>query len=239
MKLQLHRFVIVLPLVLLVAGDPPRVSAQQTTPPPSDVFDPEDCEAHLARLQRQVLDRFPHRLDSIRKHVTDERSTLFGYELSHGDVVLAGMGLTLVQFADSTKPELLFYWPAEASASEWLDFDGPDGPYELVGWGYLPELYEPSPDPPAMECIDGGDWFVHEAGWHLLDGDMVATPESRLEEPDIPRELKGKVLYWHPAGWDLHLWIRSAVPEVSLLNRAASEGGLVIEDRVFWYPEAN
>lgn len=76
---------------------------------------------------------------------------------------------------------------------------------------------------------------MHEAGWHLLDGGMHVTPENRLEEPDPPAELEGRIMYWHPAGWDVHLWIRDEVPEISLLDPAAEPGGIAIPE-AFWYP---
>lgn len=195
----------------------------------------DPCHGVLAGLQQDLLAAFPHHVESIRSEIARENGPLTGYALSHGDVVLKGMGLTLVQFDDPGRPELLFYRPTEAPASEWLDFDGPDGPYELVGWGYLPGLYSAEPSAPEMECIPSEAWFVHEAGWHLLDGDMRLTPEARREEPDVPADLEGSVMYWHPAGWDIHLWVREEVPEISLLDPTAGTGGLAISG-AFWYP---
>lgn len=206
---------------------------------PSSSFGQErDCETKLTRLQQQILDAFPREVESIRAEISSDTSRLASYDVTHGDVVLAGMGLTLGQFDDPSKPNLLFYWPVEAPRSEWLDFDGPDGPYELVGWGYVPEQYPLEPDPPEMDCIPEASWFIHEAGWHLLDGDMVVTPDSRLEEPDRPADLDGRILYWHPAGWDLHLWIRDGAPAISVLNGAAPAGGLRLPEAAFWFPSA-
>lgn len=198
-----------------------------------------DCRKELARKQADVLTTFPREVASLRDAIARADGPLVGYELSHGDVVLAGMGVTLTQFSDPDRPELLFYWPMEAPPSEWLDFDGEDGPYELVGWGLIPDLYPVATEPPATGCVPAEAWFVHEAGFHLLDDGMHPTPGSRLEEPEPPAELEGRILYWHPAGWDVHFWIREDVPEISLLDPEAEEGGLRLPAEVFWYPEAS
>jgi hypothetical protein len=80
------------------------------------------------------------------------------------------------------------------------------------------------------------EWFVHEAGWHLLDGDMVLTPQSRLEQPPIPSELEGRIMMWHEAGWDIHLWVRDDVPAITLIDESLPAGGLQLAEEAFWYP---
>jgi hypothetical protein len=80
------------------------------------------------------------------------------------------------------------------------------------------------------------EWFVHEAGWHLLDGDMVLTPQSRLEQPPIPSELEGRIMMWHEAGWDIHLWVRDDVPAIALIDESLPAGGLQLAEEAFWYP---
>lgn len=198
----------------------------------------QDCQTRLSDMQQSVTDRFPRVVQSMDAALADEGSSLSGYFLGHGSVILAGMGLTLAQFEDSSKPNLLFYWPTDSSPSEWLDFDGPDDPYRLVGWGYIPALYPLQSKPPMMECVLENEWFVHEAGWHLLDGGMVITPQSRLEQPPIPSELEGKTMMWHEAGWDVHLWIRDDVPAISLIDESLPAGGLHLAEEAFWYPSA-
>lgn len=87
-----------------------------------------------------------------------------------------------------------------------------------------------------MKCIPKEEWFIHEAGWHLLDGDMSITPHSRLEEPPLPAKLKDQVLMWHEVGWDIHLWIREEVPVISLFDDSLPDGGLRMVEEAFWYP---
>ena len=83
-------------------------------------------------------------------------------------------------------PQVLLYGPAPNPAADWLDFDGPDGPYELVGWAYLTP-YQPGSRPPIRPCVVvESDWWVHEAGWHLRDGGMLLTPERRSSRSPIP-----------------------------------------------------
>lgn len=102
-------------LVVLLSSFPSEVQSQ-------------DCRTHLANLQQEIIDRFPSTVASMGQALSDTNSPLSGYFLGHGDVILAGMGLTLGQFEDPSKPNLLFYWPTDSSPSEWLDFTGPDDP---------------------------------------------------------------------------------------------------------------
>jgi hypothetical protein len=93
--------------------------------------------------------------------------------------------------AKDPMPQLLQYAPSPLSSpTDWLDYNGPDGPYRLIGWAYLLE-YEPGSRPPSRRCIADSEWFIHEAGWHLLDGGMLVTPDAAREErtaPDQPRQ---------------------------------------------------
>jgi hypothetical protein len=220
----------------LVAASLAAVLAAAFLPHSARVVRGQDCQTQLSDMQQRVTERFPRVIQSMETALADSSSSLSGYFLGHGSVILAGMGLTLGQFEDPSKPNLLFYWPTDSPPSEWLDFDGPDDPYRLVGWGYIPALYPLQSEPPEMECIPKNEWFVHEAGWHLLDGDMVITPQSRLEQPPIPSELEGKIMMWHEAGWDIHLWIRDDVPAISLIDESLPAGGLQLAEEAFWYP---
>ena len=196
----------------------------------------DDCVNKLTALQEELLATFPVRIEAVEDHQGSDDHRLAGYRKSHGDVVLKGMGLTLVQFEDPDRPQLLFYRPVDGDPRSWLDFEGPDGPYELVGWGYVPAPYPVSPEPPQRECIPTEKWFIHEAGWHLLDGDMRVTPESRLEEPERPEDLESRIDFWHPAAWDIHLWVRKDVPEISVLDPQAGPHGLELPSEAFWFP---
>ena len=112
-----------------------------------------------------------------------------------------------------------------------MDFDGPDGPYRLVGWGYLVP-FQPDSKPPRMACVAESEWFVHEAGFHLKDGGMIVTPEAPSVEPAPPSD--AAVHFWHPRIWDLHMWAGAdGVAIVAYDNPNAREGGVKLPDAAF------
>jgi hypothetical protein len=192
-------------------------------------------EDTLRALQERVMRVVPRELGSLESAVA-QGGLLEGFELSHGHVVLSGMGVSLVKIgARDPMPQLLFYRPsASSSPEEWLDFDGANPPYRFVGWGYLPR-FENETDVPAMHCIPEDEWFIHEAGWHLLDGDMRLTPNA-ASEPARPEDDKN-IWYWHPRSWDIHLWYeKGGVPRISKLDEKAPEGGLSLPDGAFVRP---
>src|SRR5690606_34160074 len=132
---------------------------------------PEQRARTLEALQAQVLEAAPVRLESLEKAI-EPGGPLAGWRLSHGHVVIAGGGAVAIDNAQALPPlpPVLLYAPSPSTTPEdWLDFDGSDGPYTLAGWAYFAPH---GPQPPGLECIDAGEWFVHEAGWHLQDGDM-------------------------------------------------------------------
>jgi hypothetical protein len=54
--------------------------------------------------------------------------------------------------------------------------------YRLTGWAFaIP--FEPGSEPPRIDCVAPAEWFVHEAGWHTMDGGMQLTPDARGEPP--------------------------------------------------------
>lgn len=132
-------------------------------------------------------------------------------------------------------PHLLIYRPSPSSPpDDWLDFDGPDGPYTFVGWGYLFGT-EGQPEAPSVHCIPEEEWFIHEAGWHLWDGGMRLTPGARAEPPRP--EGDDNIWYWHPRGWDIHLWVdEGSAPRISLLDDQAPQGGLSLPADAFVWP---
>jgi hypothetical protein len=178
----------------------------------------------LRAMQDEVLAIAPRRLPSLDAAIRPG-GRLAGWRLSHGHVVLAEAGAVGVDDirAQPPMPQLLLYAPSPASApTDWLDFDGEDGPYDLVGWAYIGR-YEPGSEPPRKPCIDGSEWLVHEAGWHLANGGMLLTPNARAEppRPDAP------VHFWHPRAWDLHVWLGAdAIPVVAYANPSARAGGV-------------
>ena len=178
----------------------------------------------LRALQRQVLERVPQELDSLEEAMKPG-GALAGWRLTHGHVVMAHSGAVPVGniLAKDPLPQLLQYAPSPTSASsDWLDFDGEDGPYRLIGWAYLAP-FDPA-GPPKRHCIEPSEWFIHDAGWHLKDGGMLATPDAAVEPPRP--ELSVGIYMWHPKQWDLHLWIHAeGVPTISFANPNASGGG--------------
>lgn len=182
----------------------------------------------LEEDQRVVLAQFD---------IEDPHQGLPGYlpVPTHGFASVLGAGIA---FANSTRlsreeapvlgrPDLLFYAPrareVDESPESYLDAITdlwPDPPYRLVGWAYG-AVFDPE-NRPRLGCIASDYWFIHEAGYHLPDGDMLLTPPVEsvrgsqvVKRPNPPRALG----VWHPRMWDLHIW-RSAdgdVPAVSIL----------------------
>lgn len=187
---------------------------------------PEQRARALSRMQAQVLQAAPRQLESLAE-ATAPGGSLAGWRLSHGHVVMAGGGAVAVDNlqAMAPLPHVLLYAPSPATApEEWLDFDGPDAPYTLVGWAHVAP-YGPRSRPPALDCIAASEWFIHEAGWHLLDGDMLLTPGAAAEPPRPPRA--DNIYFWHPRVWDIHFWVaEDGPPAVSFSNPRARHGGL-------------
>jgi hypothetical protein len=186
----------------------------------------------LRAMQSAVLAAAPDRIPSMRQALAPG-GPLAGWRLAHGYVVLAGAGAVGVDnlAAREPQPPLLLYAPSDTSTpGTWLDFDGPDDPYRLVGWAYIGPYTEGS-TPPERRCITASEWMVHEAGWHLRDGNMRLTPGAAVEPPrppDLP------VLMWHPRIWDLHAW-RGAdgVARITPANPDERPGGLALPAAAF------
>ena len=92
---------------------------------------PAERRAALRAMQAQVLAVAPQRLDSLEKAI-QPGELLDNWILSHGHVVFARSGAVPVGNARAKDPwpQLLQYAPSPSSSpSEWLDFNGPDGPY--------------------------------------------------------------------------------------------------------------
>jgi hypothetical protein len=195
---------------------------------------PSERREALRALQRQVLEVVPRQIESLEA-ATRPGGPLSGWVYSHGHVVMAHTGAVPLgnRAAKEPMPQLLQYAPSPTtSPKDWLDFDGADGPYHLVGWGYLAP-FDPK-GPPSRRCVEPSEWFVHDAGWHLRDGSMVATPDATVEPPRP--QLPFPVTTWHPKQWDLHLWINDdGVPTVSFANPHAPGGGLRLADWTSYY----
>jgi len=187
----------------------------------------------LRSMQAEVLALAPHRLDSLVKAI-EPGGPLAGFILSHGHVVLAHGAVPVGNIrATAPWPHLLLYAPSRSSApSDWRDFDGPDGPYQLVGWAYTVR-YQPGSRPPSLRCIADDEWYIHDAGWHLTNGNMLVTPDASAEPPR-PKLDVGFVV-WHPQYWDLHMWPGDdGVPIVTFANPKARPGGLSLPEEAFF-----
>src|SRR5512145_2817094 len=137
----------------------------------------------LRRMQSEVLALAPHRLDSLLKAI-EPGGPLAGWIMSHGHVVLAHGAVPVGNIrATELWPHLLLYAPSPSSTpSDWRDFDGPDGPYQLIGWAYTVR-FQPGSRPPRLRCIADDEWYIHDAGWRLTNGNMLVTPDASAEPP--------------------------------------------------------
>jgi hypothetical protein len=207
---------------------PPPVTAQHTG------CTPEQRRAVLRALQTQVLAVAPRHLESL-EHAVQPGGPLAGWRLSHGHVVIASGGAVPLDHleAQDPLPPLLLYAPSPASApADWLDFDGPDGPYRLIGWGYIAP-YQPGADPTRRPCVAAREWVIHEAGWHLRDGGMRLTPGATTEPPR-PQRAVG-LYFWHPRAWAIHFWSGDdGVPTISFHNPKDPGGGVPLPEGAFF-----
>ncbi len=113
-----------------------------------------------------------------------------GWRLSHGHLALAGgpaVGIDNLQAKDPMPPVLLYAPSASSSPADWRDFQGEDGPYQLIGWGYLAPYKEGSA-PPSRTCVAAEEWFVHEAGWSRT-AECISHPVRR-------RSRRGPACQW-------------------------------------------
>jgi hypothetical protein len=191
----------------------------------------EQRDETLRGWQSHVLDIAPRQIASLDRAIA-QGGPLAGWRLSHGYAVVAGSGGVAIDniTAREPTPQVLLYAPAASSAqSDWADFDRPDGPYRLTGWAYLAPFGKDL-NPPAKRCIAASEWFVHEAGWHLMDGGMLLTPGATAE----PSRPDAGGYFWHPRVWDLHVWLdEDGVPSISYANPSGHEGGVVLPEGAF------
>jgi hypothetical protein len=217
-----------MPVVMMLLAS---VTWPQTNP--QGVCTAGQREALLRSWQELVLKTFPREVDSLDT-ATRSGGPLEGWRLSHGHVVIAGGGAVPL---DNPKmkapmPQILMYAPSPSSSpADWIDFDGADGPYRLIGWAYFAP-YEPGSVPPRLPCIRESEWVVHEAGWHLMNGGMLLTPDARVEPPRPA--IKTGIHMWHPQVWDIHFWIEDDGPVVSFNRPKAPDGGLCLPAGSFY-----
>lgn len=187
----------------------------------------------LRSWQSLVQRTFPREVQSLTD-ATRPGGPLQGWRLSHGHVVIAGGGAVPLDNANNKAPmpQILMYAPSPSSSpADWIDFDGPDGPYRLIGWAYFAP-FDNSSGPPELRCIREDEWVVHEAGWHLLNGGMLLTPDATAEPPRPP--VRAGILMWHPRVWDIHFWMSDNGPTVAFDNPRAPDGGLCLPEASFY-----
>lgn len=164
-----------------------------------------------------------------------------GYLPSHQFVSFAGMGVAfahvsallppnLIDLMDTLtpgdvpfRPTLLFYAPRPgANQAQVTEPVLPDTPYRLIGVAFA-RPYDPD-NPPDFGCIPREAFFVHNAGWHMLDGGFinqaVAEPVPGAVVPVRPRlglVDPRRTGIWHGRLWDIHIWLRplGETPRVS------------------------
>jgi hypothetical protein len=190
----------------------------------------------LREMQKAVLQMVPQKLAALDKAV-QPGGPLAGWRLPHGLTVLASAGAVAVDNVNARgpMPQVLLYAPSPSSrASDWMDFTGADGPYQLVGWGYFAP-YRKGGAPPRTSCVASGEWVVQEAGWHLRNGGMYLTPGATAEPPRP--ELKEGIYFWQPQLWNLHVWWNpNGVPTVAVVNPHRRAGGVVLPQAAFFQP---
>jgi hypothetical protein len=222
--------------LVLIAASPVRQSSdyRPRVTPAHTGCSAQDRHEALKAMQAEVVNAAPAHVESMKSALAPG-GALGGWRLSHGFVVLAAAGAIVVDNmeAQSPLPQLLIYEPsARSTPDNWLDFDGPDDPYRLVGWAFM-EPYTPGSAPPPRRCFAPAEWFLHEAGWHLKDGGMHLTPGA-AKEPARPRELA--IHMWHPRVWDVHVWRSDdGVPTVGFANPNARRGGKNLPREAFFY----
>lgn len=156
-------------------------------------------------------------------------------------------------------PDLLLYAPRPRedgeSASDYFTAITDilaDPPYTLLGVAYG-ATHLSATRRPRLGCIPSDQWFVHEAGYHQLDGGYQATPpnETILGETAVssggpimgmaptwaPAPDEGSPV-WHPRLWDLHFWIVNSGSGKPVMRFGVPQGqvGIELEDG-FFYPE--
>lgn len=119
---------------------------------------------------------------------------------------------------DLNRPSLAFYAPRprapdETVASYNSTVSEPlfaDSPYSFIGIAYT-AAYDPARRP-TVGCIPSHQWFVHEAGFHLLNGGMLMTPPNDNGVRGSGTIFAAPPVFpppgvWHSRFWDLHVWL--------------------------------
>ncbi|MEC9347343.1 MAG: hypothetical protein VYB54_14025 [Pseudomonadota bacterium] len=164
-----------------------------------------------------------------------------GFVPSHGFASFIGMGVAfahtdalrpqvLIDMAAAVglpqftlRPHLLLYAPSPfATAAQVSEPLVPDFPYSLIGIAFAAP-YNPD-GPPEFGCMPHEAWFVHDAGWHRLDGGFTAESINETAPGDANPAIPTPPLFppgdprfggiWHPRLWDVHLWLQDDAPPI-------------------------
>lgn len=169
-----------------------------------------------------------------------------GYAPSHGFVSFNGNGVTFAKVLTMDgpprigEPQVLMYAPTPGNISRIAEPFVADPPYTLIGWGYTAR-YVPG-QIPFFFCFPAESWFVHEAGWHTLDGGFDATPPPEATPGAAPAPATPPTINigaWHTRFWDIHLWVNRAggLPGIGVLNpTGAPTGGTPLPGNAFFTP---
>lgn len=152
---------------------------------------------------------------------------------------------------DLGRPTLAFYAPRPRASNEAVDSYNAtvseplfaDVPYSFIGIAYT-AAYDPA-QRPTMGCVPSHRWFVHEAGFHLLDGGMLMTPPNDNGVRGSGTITAAPPIFpppgiWHPRFWDLHVWLPpDGNPENPIMSifRPGGVPGLVLPAGAF-FPSA-
>lgn len=202
---------------------------------------PKQTRHALALEQRRVLKLVGEfwilrdQDDLERLAVPDPETGAEYSALAHMFASMGGNGFTVVNIAGGLgsltpgQPTLLNYRPSR-HADDVTDPFGPDFPYVLAGWAYG-SPYVPGQPPaftgdPGLRCLRKAQWFVHERGVHPADTwqFIPVPPEEDFhgqvagDVPPTAEECQCEVGIPHIRFWDIHLWLGSWTPTVSMLN---------------------
>ncbi|MED5371262.1 MAG: hypothetical protein VX899_09625 [Myxococcota bacterium] len=183
-----------------------------------------DCMETIDEALLPVKTRWPTLGDAL----DDPRDPECVWQLTHREVSVDGMGVTVVNFDGPLnlgsaggfgieQPHDLFAGenPRYPSLLFFDQTEGPRDTWPLIGVGYHYDYFPCNQ--PSLGCVDPAEFFVHEAGYHRVfpgqDGGMDIVTQSDLdytlddcsiiEHHDLDKRL---FRVRHGRVWDLHIW---------------------------------
>lgn len=226
------------------------------------VLDCRNPTRELTTLQQAIVGRF-----STMRH---DQIISARFVPIHGFTSYQGMGVAFVRapplgnlVARATEamsnfgaperdtPDILLFRPTGNSVT---DADGPDNPYQLVGWGYAAtitgaEPRGPSGAPannsrpiqrrPGLRCVPHHEWFIHSSGRHYADGTFLPRPTPPVD-PDNDRLVHAPDASFRPALWFVLFFVNEgAPPTIGMVNSGGTAlPGITAPANSFYYPTA-